>query len=64
MWIEYKQSQPSQNKDLWYYCEEVGVHRGQYYGNWLFAGKNGFLQGDVTHWQYDLGQSNPLRPES
>lgn len=48
--------------DLWYFFDMVGAHKGQYYGGWLFGGKNGFLQYDVTHWQYDVGQEKPERP--
>ena len=62
MWIEYQLLHPEQNRDLWYFSEDVGVHKGQYYGDWIFAGKNGFLQGDVTHWQYDNGQTKPIGP--
>jgi hypothetical protein len=63
MWIEYIKQKPEQNRDLWYYFDVVGVHHGQYHGDWLFAGQRGFLTGDVTHWQYDLGQEKPNPPE-
>lgn len=62
-WIKYEEQKPKKNRDLWYYFEHVGVHRGKYYGDWLFAGSNGFLTGDVTHWQYDDGQDKPIKPE-
>lgn len=53
-----------QDRDLWYFFKHVGVHLGQYYGDWVFAGDNGFLTGDVTHWQYSIGQEKPKRPTS
>lgn len=62
-WIKYSEQKPEEGKDLWYFFDMVGVHKGQYYGDWLFGGKNGFLQYDVTHWQYDVGQDRPERPE-
>ena len=65
-WIKYvfddPSTHPEKNRPLWYYFEYVGVHLGQYYGDWTFAGKNGFLGEDVTHWQYDAGQDKPLPP--
>jgi len=64
MWFEYQKQKPKQNKALWYFCEDVGVHKGHYYGNWEFASKSGFLMGDVTHWQYDVGQDKPEKPVS
>lgn len=66
-WIEFKyndpDTHPEEKKDLWYFFKYVGVHKGQYYGDWTFAGKSGFLGGDVTHWQYDNGQEMPERPK-
>ncbi len=62
-WIEYSKQKPEEGKDLWYFFDIVGVHKGQYYGDWLFASDKGFLQCDVTHWQYDVGQDRPDRPE-
>lgn len=64
MWIEYSKERPMQDRDLWYFFKHVGVHLGQYYGDWVFAGDNGFLTGDVTHWQYSIGQEKPKRPTS
>ncbi len=64
MWVEYSKQKPEQDKVLWYFFDVVGVHKGQYYGNSLFAGERGFLTGDVTHWQYDVGQEKPDRPVS
>ncbi len=61
-WIEYSKQKPEEGKDLWYFFDIVGVHKGQYYGDWLFASDKGFLQCDVTHWQYDVGQDRPERP--
>jgi hypothetical protein len=65
-WIEYvwndESTHPEQNKKLWYFFDFVGVHQGQYYGDWTFAGDKGFLGGDVTHWQYDVGQEKPEPP--
>ena len=61
-WIEYSKQKPEEGKDLWYFFDIVGVHKGQYGGDGLFGGKNGFLQYDVTHWQYDVGQDRPERP--
>jgi hypothetical protein len=67
-WIKYvwndESTHPEQNRDLWYFFDFVGVHRGQYFGEWVFAGEKGFLGGDVTHWQYDEGQDKPERPYS
>lgn len=61
-WIKYSEQKPKQGMDLWYFFDMVGAHKGQYYGGWLFGGKNGFLQYDVTHWQYDVRQEKPERP--
>ncbi len=62
-WIDYARQQPIEGLDLWYYCEEVGVHQGQFCGADTFAGPGGWLTGDVTHWQYDQGQSRPTAPQ-
>ena len=61
-WIEYSKQKPEEGKDLWYFFDIVGVHKGQYYGCGEFAGDKGFLRYDVTHWQYDVGQDRPERP--
>ena len=65
-WIKYvwddETTHPVRGKRLWYYFDFVGVHLGQYYGDWLFAGDKGFLGDDVTHWQYDVGQDKPEPP--
>lgn len=63
MWIKFGDEEPEEGRDLWYFFEIVGVHKGQYYGSWTFASDNGFLNGDVTHWQYDTGQEKPLPPK-
>lgn len=62
-WIEFYKQEPEEDRDLWYFFEHVGVHRGQYYGGATFGGASGFLWHDVTHWQYDTGQEKPKRPE-
>lgn len=63
MWIEFSKQRPKKDRDLWYFFEWVGVHKGQYWGNWVFTGDRGFLGGDVTHWQYDTGQEEPSWPK-
>lgn len=66
-WTKYVHEDPTthpeKNKPLWYYFDFVGVHLGEYYGDWVFAGNSGFLRGDVTHWQYDTGQGKPDQPQ-
>lgn len=62
MWISVNDQEPEKGRDLWYYFHIVGVHRGQYYGDDLFGGIMGWLDEDVTHWQYDTGQDRPLPP--
>lgn len=64
MWIKYSEEKPGPDSKVWYYFEVVGVHQGTYHADGTFAGKNGFLLGDVTHWQYDQGQSRPKPPKS
>lgn len=62
-WIKFYEQEPEQDRNVWYFFEVVGVHRGQYYGDAMFGGPSGFLWHDVTHWQYDTGQEKPERPE-
>lgn len=62
MWIEFYKQEPEQDRNVWYFFDVVGVHRGQYYGDAMFGGPSGFLWHDVTHWQYDTGQEKPERP--
>lgn len=66
-WIKYDYNDPNTKPEkghpLYYYFDYVGVHLGQYYGEWTFASPNGFLTGDVTHWQYDEGQPVPEKPQ-
>jgi hypothetical protein len=54
---------PEVDSDVFYFFEFTGVSKGQYYGGNCFGGNRGFLTGDVTHWQYDVGQEIPARPE-
>jgi len=63
MWIRFEEKQPKQDKDLYYFFDVVGVHSGRYYGGDTFQGRRGFLNGDVTHWQYDKGQGKPAEPK-
>jgi hypothetical protein len=68
IWVEYDFNDPSTipatGSPLWYYFEHTGVAHGEYYGDWVFAGRRGFLGGDVTHWQYgNEDDTPPLPPE-
>lgn len=65
-WVEMdfndKDTIPNTKTPLWYYFEYTGVSHGEYYGDWVFAGKRGFLTGDVTHWQYGNENDTPPTP--
>lgn len=63
-WNRFSKQEPEQDRNLWYFFDVVGVHRGQYYGDATFGGASGFLKNDVTHWQYDVGQEKPEPPEA
>lgn len=60
MWVEYIQGEPSTHPTVGarviYFFSVVGVHRGQYHGDWCFSSNSGFLEGDVTHWMPDDGR--------
>lgn len=62
-WIKHNDEEPQLNQAVIYFFKYVGVHRGHYRGYHRYAGKNGFLTGDVTHWMPDDGQELPQRPE-
>ena len=66
-WTEYllydESTWPEEEVDLWYYFEHVGRCKGKFYGGHCFASDRGFLTADVTHWQYDVGQEVPPKPE-
>ncbi len=77
-WINVDDQLPEHGANVWYYFERVGVHLGWYSHCTLigeeagmkhedfievFYGHKGFLGDDVTHWQPDIGQDKPERPE-
>ncbi len=60
-WIEITDEVPEKGKTLLYFFSECGVHVGEYDGiesdycpetGHVFAGRCGWLTGDVTHWMY------------
>ena len=66
-WISIEDETPEQERNLLYFFDCTGVSAGFYYGiepdycpetGHVFGGHDGWLTGDVTHWQYF-----PDRPE-
>ena len=60
-WISIEDETPDENAPLLYFFECTGVSPGFYFGinddycpetGHQFGGPNGWLTGDVTHWQY------------
>ena len=60
-WISIEDEAPEQERNLLYFFECTGVCAGRYYGieadycpetGHVFASHDGWLTGDVTHWQY------------
>lgn len=49
-WVLHSEQQPEIGQYVWYYFEYTGVSYGQYVGDNTYAGRRGFLCGDVTHW--------------
>jgi hypothetical protein len=75
-WINVEDALPDSGDNVWYYFEHVGVWQGRYklahieaseefpaYDSDIFYCDSGFLGDDVTHWQPDVGQEKPGRPE-
>ena len=55
IWIKTSDKLPDAWQCVWYFSDEVGIHNGRYYdltseGKHIFAGLNGALIGDATHW--------------
>ena len=75
-WRHISHEVPNVNEKLFYYCDRVGVHKGEYRGVYtdeegiywdgchIFVSECGkyWLTGDVTHWQPDFGQGIPKPP--
>lgn len=49
-WILCTDRMPEDGQSVLYYFECTGTHRGHYRGGNTFAGKDGWLTDDVTHW--------------
>lgn len=78
-WIKIEDKVPPEGVNLLYFFDCTGICLGQYYGiepdycpetGHVFASRDGWLTGDVTHWMYvpegfDLKdkESYPAPPE-
>ena len=60
-WVSIEDQAPEEKVPLLYFFECTGVSAGHYYGiredycpetAHVFGGHDGWLTGDVTHWQY------------
>ena len=60
-WISIEDEAPEEERNLLYFFECTGVSAGRYYGiepeycpetGHVFGSHDGWLTGDVTHWQY------------
>lgn len=66
-WVAVRDELPEENQEVFYFFDVVGVSRGHYLGECeigsVFTGDKGYLSGDVTHWQPDVGQDKPEYPK-